>query len=226
MNHSRDGYMTEAAMRRLLGISAEADLKDIKAAFRRKIKLLHPDRSSCSSTRTIGRLIEAYSGLAALYRTGKPPADPPTSPSPERGSTPGCLTDVFALGELALSSSEAAVRIAAIQALAQSGRRSSFSYLRKLIHDPDQQVAAAAIRAAAALDIRQAGAELAAIYSRSSIGVREAILDSVELLGQLPGCSAIVNCALEDPVAALRQRALRLQRLQGESDIERMRRMA
>ena len=200
-----DVARSEAAMRRLLGVEPDADLGEIKAAFRRRIKLLHPDHSriGCSS-QTISRLIDAYSGLSAIYRTGKCSE----GDAAIQGSGSSCsLTDVFALGELAMSSTDAAVRVCAIQSLAASGKRSSFSFLRRLLDDPEVAVAEAAIRAIARLGIRQAEGELAARYSRSPLSIRKAILDAVAVIGTGAGSSALLNCAAQDSDHLLQQQA-------------------
>lgn len=194
-----------ASMRRLLGVGADADLQEIKAAFRRKIKRLHPDAGAAAgSTPAIERLISAYSGLAALYKTGKSDAEACAAP----GAT-ATLTDVFALGELASASSDAAVRIGAIRALGRSGKRSAYPYLRPLFADTSEEIAAAAIDAAGRLGIRQSVPEMAALYARSAAGLRLAVVSALLQLRQTAGATAVLQQALHDSDSRVRAQARR-----------------
>ncbi|MFW5802095.1 MAG: HEAT repeat domain-containing protein, partial [Spirochaeta sp.] len=191
-------------------------------------KLLHPDHSGSScSTPAIERLIEAYSGLSALYRTGKHGT---AEGSAANHTRPGksSMTDVFALGELSASSTDPAVRACAVEALGKSGRRTAFAYVRKSLHDAESLVVCAAVQAVRLLRIQQAGGELAAVYSKNPAAVRHEILRTLDELGPVPGSESVLALAVQDQDTALRSKAQRIQlRFRTiESDLERMRRMA
>lgn len=182
--------VSEAAMRRLLGVSVEADLAQIKTAFRKKIKQLHPDRCpGAGSSRVVDRLIEAYSGLSSLYSSG-------SGATTARGSS--SLTDVFAIGELAVASTDPLVRRSAVEALARSGRKTAYAYLRQALADRDQSVVKAAVVAVAELRIIQSGGELSVLFAGADSSLRVAVVRAFAILGHAaPGWNAVKKIALE-----------------------------
>ena len=97
-------------------------------------------------------------------------------------------------------------REAAVMRLGLSGRTAAYVFLRRALYDPSEAVALAAVRASALLGCRQAEGEVAALYSRSSLPARTAILETARATRELLFGSTI-RAALRDPDPALRRLA-------------------
>lgn len=218
-----DGQNTvygEKAMRRRLGVSDDADLQEIKAAFRHKIKKLHPDKTPGKGQHwAINQLIEAYAGLSALYKTGKPSR---TSGIMNPGQETA-ISDIFAIGELSQASTNPNVRIAAIQALGRSRKRTAYMFIRKALFDSDPDIVRAAVSAVSALGMKQAIGDLAVVFSKGDRHTRILVLKALSSMDFAEGSKAVLDLAIEDPDRMIRQEA---ERLLKSDDIQHGRRRA
>ncbi|MDQ3462972.1 MAG: J domain-containing protein [Actinomycetota bacterium] len=81
MTRSRREFVLEAEARRILGVSAQASPDEVRAAFRSRLRLAHPDvvPGDTGAGRATASLVEAY----ALLRLLPPPSS--TSAPPEPG---------------------------------------------------------------------------------------------------------------------------------------------
>lgn len=154
----------------ILGLDDGASLDDIKEAFRFLSRKYHPDSSGDSATSP------RFSSILAAYRSLAQKA-------PSHGDSRIAGLDLFALGEIAVKGEDLPLRKRAIRKLGYSGRMTAAIFLRPCLNDEDEEVAAAAVRAAADLGASQLSSELDALWARASSTLRQAILDSAELTG-------------------------------------------
>jgi hypothetical protein len=159
----------------VLGLGPDAGSEEVRTAYRRLAMRYHPDSSRDPATaRQFSRVVRAYKVLSAR------PSAPPSSPSGARERYRRVLEageDLFALGQILASETDPGARAQAAERLGLSGRSAAYVFLRRALYDPCESVALSAVRAAAALGSRQAEGEVAALYSRSSLGLRRGILD-------------------------------------------------
>ncbi len=207
MEHRNKPIMSEAAMRCLLGVDEKAQLHEIKAAFRQRIKRLHPD-GGCSfdTSRSITRLTAAYSGLLEMHRGRKTKTVESSSRTAARSSIHrrSSLVEVFALGEQAVQSTDPGEREEAVRKLGQSGNRSAFAYIRKTLYDADPAVVLASVIAVGKLGMYQAGGDLAVIFSRADEALRVEVLKACVHLGDIPSIQTIIEQAEEDDSPSVR----------------------
>lgn len=190
---------------RVLGLDADADGEDVKAAYRFLSKKYHPDRSGTSdSSARFVRVVKAYKVLDVELRKERFLNSPIRSRSRElQGSD-----DVFSLGSVLLGSDDPDLRRHAARRLGFSGKVAAYVFLRRALGDQDERVVSAAVRSIADLSIFQASGEIAALYARASKTVRSAILDAAETTGEPLFAQALDVAVREGGLEALRARRL------------------
>ncbi len=139
---------------------------------------------------------------AAGWTAAEKPAPPKPKP---RTREPGM--DVFALGRALLFHPEPLMRIRAAGTLGESGKKSSYAFLRKAFWDRNDQVRSAAVRAVGSLGIRQAGGELASLFSKASVGLKMEVLAAVMKIGCGNEFRSVLALALRDDNTAVRRAA-------------------
>ena len=182
---------------RILGLDSDAGYEEIKCAYRYLSKKYHPDRSGRPDTGLrFMRVVKAYKSLKVHARF-----DCPVPPSEVQ-------EDLFALGAKALGSADPGVRARAVRRLGFTGKKAACVFLRRCLSDADEKVCAAAVRAIADLSAYQASGEVAALWARSSSGLRRAILDTAEATGEPLFRPALQLAASEGGLDALRARRI------------------
>jgi len=193
MSASHDGYYA------VLGLGPGAGSEEIRTAYRRLAMRYHPDSSRDPATaRQFARVVRAYKVLSA-----KPAGPRSASAGGRYRRVLEAGDDLFALGQLLASEPDPGAREAAAERLGLTGRSAAYVFLRRALYDPSEAVALAAVRAAAALGSRQAGGEIAALYSRSGASLRRGILEVARATGERL-FKATVESARSDPDPALR----------------------
>lgn len=188
----------------ILALGPGAEEEEIRTAYRRLAKRLHPDSSRDPSTATqFARVTRAYKLLSARPRTAPGSA---SGPQARYRRVLAAGDDLFALGQILASDPEEGAREAAARKLGLSGRTAAYVFLRRALYDPCPSVAAAAVRSAALLGARQASGEIAALYSRSQPGLREAILRTAAATRE-PLFKPTIAAALRDPDKGLAELA-------------------
>ena len=178
--------------------------EEIRTAYRRLAKRLHPDTSKDPSTaKQFARVSRAYKLLAARPRTAPGSA---SGPAARYRRVIEAGEDLFALGQILASDSDPGAREAAVRRLGLSGRIAAYVFLRRALYDPSSSVAEAAVRSTALLGARAAEGEIAALYSRSGIELRRAILDIAGATRESL-FRATIAAALRDPDRGLSARA-------------------
>jgi hypothetical protein len=166
-----------------LGLGPEAGEEEIKTAYRRLAMRYHPDASGDPSTaRRFAKVVRAYKVLTAYEGSRSGPSS--AHLARRYRSVDDAGDDLFALGQLLASEGDPGARAAAARALGLSGRSAAFVFLRRALYDPSEEVALAAVRASALLGSRQAEGEVAALYARSSSGLRRSILEVASATGE------------------------------------------
>jgi len=200
MREGLEGYYA------VLGLGPGAGSEEIRTAYRRLAMRYHPDSSRDPGTaRQFARVVRAYKVLSARPVEPVPSAGAPTRDRYKRVLEAG--EDLFALGQVLASEPDPGARAKAAERLGLSGRAAAYVFLRRALYDSCEQVALAAVRAAAALGSRQAEGEVAALYSRSSKGTRREILAAARATRERL-FRATVDAARSDAEPELRRLAL------------------
>ncbi len=196
--------LREDSLLAVLALGPGAGEDDIRTAYRRLAKRLHPDTSKDPETAAqFARVARAYKVLCARPRSA-PGSASGTAARYRRVLEAG--EDLFALGQILASDPDPGAREEAARRLGLSGRVAAYVFLRKALYDPSPSVAATAVRAAALLGSRQAEGEVAALYSRSGLELRTAIVEMAAATRD-PLFKATLRAALGDTDRALAVRA-------------------
>jgi hypothetical protein len=194
------------ALYSVLGLAPDADGEELRIAYRRLAMRYHPDSSRDPATaRQFSRVVRAYKVLSA--RVSEPPKG--NAPRDRFALVLEAGDDLFALGQILAVDPDPRAREAATKKLGLSGRRAAYVFLRRAFYDADEEVALAAVRAVAFIGSRQAGAEVAALYSRSGAAMRARMLEAAAATKE-PLFRATLEVAAKDADPGLRLRALRL----------------
>jgi curved DNA-binding protein CbpA len=207
--------MSEQESCRILGIAPGASLAELKSAYRRLAKAHHPDSQGGSgSARAFLMVTQAYRNLMDARLRGDPVLG---APAAHRGTAarrkqadaarPGETFDLFSLGRAVLLARDPRERAAAARALAASGKKSAYAFLRKALWDKDERVLSAVVRAIADLDIRQSAGELGSLFSKATPALKKEILAAVARMRPLQGFASILRIGLGDPDAGVRRQA-------------------
>jgi curved DNA-binding protein CbpA len=184
-----------------LGLGPEADAEEIRTAYRHLALRYHPDASGDPLTaRRFSRVVRAYKVLSAV--------DVVSRPRSRYRSVEDAGTDLFALGQILASDPEPGARSQAARSLGLSGRSAAYIFLRRALYDPSELVALEAVRAVALLGSRQAEGEVAALYSRASVSLKQGILEVATATGEKLFCSTL-DAAAKDSDPFMRAQALR-----------------
>ncbi len=195
------------ALYSVLGLEPGAAEDEVRTAYRRLAMRYHPDGSRDPATaRQFARVVRAYKILKA--RPGAPPKAT-GSPRDRFALVLEAGEDLFSLGQILAVDPDPRAREAAARSLGLSGRRSAYVFLRRAFYDSDEGVALAAVRAVAFIGSRQAGGEVAALYSRSGRAMRERMLEAAAATKE-PLFKATLEAAATDEDQALRLRAARI----------------
>jgi len=203
----RDGEAKRAALASL-ALGPDASEEDIRTAYRRLAMRFHPDATGDPLTaKRFSRVVKAYKVLVAAAGEGPAPTRARfRSVEEARASRAG---DLFALGQVLASDTDAGAREAAVRALGLSGRSAAYVFLRRALYDPVPEVALEAVRAVALLGSRQAEGEVAALYSRAAPSLKSRILEIASATGERLFRSTL-EAASKDEDPRLRAIALRL----------------
>jgi len=191
----------------VLGLGPGADEEEIRTAYRRLAMRYHPDSSGDPGTaRQFSRVVRAYKLLAVATGAKPPPGGLGIRERYRRVLEAG--EDLFALGQILASDPDPGARRTAARRLGLSGRRAAYVFLRRALYDANEDVALAAVRAVSLLGSRQAGPEVAALFSRASPSLRAGILEAACATGEsLFG--ETLRIALDDPDPLIRSLARR-----------------
>lgn len=188
--------MTLRQMYTTLGLSEGANISEVKRAYRDLAKRLHPDVSGWDGTREeFERVSVAYCEL--LERLSR---DIVRNRSMN-------LADIGR--QLEFGSSET-IRLGAARMLGRCGRKAAYPYLRKALYDESEDVVIAVVRAIGALRIAQASGELAALFLRTSLRVKEEIIEVAETMGDKPQFLSLALTGMSDGNRTIRRRCVRL----------------
>ncbi len=117
-------------------------------------------------------------------------------------------SELAALGHLVIHSRNAATRAFSARRLGNSGKRSSYAFLRRALYDPNPLVVKSAVRAIGALNVVQGAGELGSVFCRGDTELKHLVLDIVERSDVRFRDTIMVG--LRDEDASVRRRCLSL----------------
>lgn len=191
-----------------------AKLDTVIEAFRR-VKAVHPRRRT-SAARTAGAARATRRAKSAKPGTG-------ASRSGERATKAGGTAnaggtasearrpqDLFSLGRMLTSGSSTSTRTFAARSLGNLGKRSAYTFLKRGLRDPEQQVLVSCVRSIGRLKIAQSAGDLSAVFQQGDAEVRRVVMETVGEIDRLQLFRNLILAGLEDADASVRQRALKL----------------
>lgn len=184
--------MRERDCYRILKLEPDASFREIQSSYRRLVKLYHPDVTG--RPRDGVRLAQVVDAFRTLEQA-KPDHTEPARSTRHAGSGAGLsLSD---LGRLVARGSTPSARAFAVLRLANSGRRSVYSWIRPALFDESQIVVEAAVDAVGRLGVLQAGGELGAVFARGSDGLKLRVLDTVRRMSDLRPFRSIIISGMQ-----------------------------
>ncbi len=196
---------------RTLGLPYGATGEEVKSAYRRLAKQYHPDITKDQRSGAVfSEIVHAYKVLTVkeqqktlidfpVRNVRKPPRQKPK---------PRQEVDMFALGKLVTGGKTMGMRAFAARGLGNSGKKSSYAYLRKALYDTSDLVVKSAVEAIGKLKIRQSSGELASLYARGAREVRLAVLRAAAEFGFTGGFRSILFSGMKDKDYEIRKLAL------------------
>ena len=180
--------MKAAEAFKLLGVTPETPLKEIRSRYHALIRQVHPDGGSGDDGQAV-QLIEAYNCIRS---------------SADRSCLP-TAKQIFALGQEAVHGGSAQLRLVAVRQLARSRMQSAVVFLRQALFDHDVAVATAAAQGMVLCGGIRGEEILLSVFDRVSVDQRLAVLGTLQSRGiSMP---RLVRYALADPSAAVRTAA-------------------
>jgi DnaJ domain len=206
---------------RILGLSSMVPAEEIRKSYRRMVKELHPDTGLRPDSAEFSRVVEAYRTLTERgsgkriidfpVREARPPVRPePRKSQPSTSAGRVSNESIFEIGNLLLKGKTPHLRAFAAMRLGNSGRVSSYSYLRKGLYDEDPQVVLASVQAIGRLKIQHSASELAAVFRQSGEGVKLSILDAVYGMRNRDGFRGIIMQGMQEEASAVRRKSLQM----------------
>jgi hypothetical protein len=215
--------MDDNRLYQALGVPRNASLEDIKEAYRRLVKQFHPDLSRDPSTSDQFKLVVKAYKVLSLRAPVRSCVDFPVRDvhhkyrraSAAASARPDARVhsreiNIESLGKMALEARAPEMRAFAVKQLGNSGKRSSYRFIRKALFDPVGMVVRSAVEAVGNLNIRQSAGELSSVFSRSDAEIKLVVLKTVEKIGNGESFSSIVTLAMLDRDRAVRNKALEL----------------
>ena len=197
--------MREHECYRILKVPSSASFAEVQRSYRRLVKLYHPDLSGRQRDgKQLSLIVEAFRAIQDTR------ADQAVKTVPIRQSGSGSGATLTDLGRLVTTGRSASTRAFAVMRLANTGRRSAYSWVRRGLFDSSRVVVEAAVDAVGRLGILQAGGELALVFARGDSALRFRILDVVSRMSDLRPYRSVIVSGMQDPDPDVRRMGLRM----------------
>jgi curved DNA-binding protein CbpA len=197
--------------RKILGLSEDAGLEEVKRAFRQLAKKMHPDANpSKGSAYRFNQIRYAYDYL--LHDIGKTISFPQSKrkSSPNTPASDKKYTDIFSWGESLTTSGVSSVRVFAARALGNSGRRAAYTFLRNALYDSDSIVVRETVKSIGKLGIAQSAGELASLFNRSDAEMKLEILNTVGMMRHLKSFQSLILNGIKDNNPDVKRKSMKL----------------
>ncbi|MFP4362343.1 MAG: DnaJ domain-containing protein [Spirochaetia bacterium] len=197
--------MPKQSAYRILGIDPNANIRDIKTAYRTLALKYHPDIASSPYTNTTFlRITEAYQELISDDQKSD---EKKPEPSPKHRAAD--FDTVARMGKMLLESRSKTKKIFAAKYLGNSKKKSAYTYLRKGLYDPEDEVVQEVLEAIGKLRILHSIGDLNAAFTSGTPVIKRAILKTVGVFGKkVQGVNNIILLGLRDADPDIRRYAL------------------
>lgn len=203
--------MRERDCYRVLKLQPDASLSEIQSSYRRLVKLYHPDLTGRPRDgMKLAQVVDAFRTLQQAKPKDRATGPREGSPTTTRHTGSGAGLSLSDLGRLVTGGGTPSTRAFAVLRLANSGRRSVYSWIRPALFDESPTVVEAAVDAVGSLGILQAGGELGAVFARGSGGMKLRVLDAVRQMSDLRPFRSIIIAGMQSDDADVRRLGLEL----------------
>ncbi len=215
--------MLDSECFRVLGLGQNAPEPEIKRAYRRMVKELHPDTGIRPDNVAFSRVVEAYHSLSSRgfgsriidfpLRRNKSPdyrAATATRTTRRTAASKSKMTSPAELGELLRKGKTPVLRAFAAMRLGNTMNAANYSYLREGLKDSDDQVVLAAVSAIGKIRAQAAGVDLILLFNHSDSRIKLAILDTIERMPNRFSYRSVISAGMQDDFSSVRRRSLQI----------------
>lgn len=196
---------------KILEVSPGVGFETVKKSYRKLVKQYHPDlNKSKDAAKQFDRIQNAFEIFKSQFASGKyfyqkGPVQDAVDIFPKKFNM---IHQFYLLGRSLLQEKNPLKRIEIIQKLVSTRKKSAYTFIRKGLWDHDDRVVEQAILGLGELNMAQSGAELTALYLRSSTQIRQVILETLENMENIKAFNNLLIAAMKDSNKSLKKKAV------------------
>ena len=185
---------------KILNVTSNTSLKDIKKAYRLKAKQCHPDVSIKPNENSFHLATTAYNTLKNRYKIK-------SVKNEYKVKNVKGFMNLDSLAFLLTKGYNPEIRKRAAKLLGNTGLRSAYRYLKNGLYDSDESVVLNTIESVCKLQIRQAVSDLSVVFHNGNFRIKNAILKNIMVKDKLSNYKLLVFSGINDSNPVIRKLA-------------------